>query len=158
VYEFPTIAEFSVSPHRVLAERSSRTVRRQMIADQALVTSVLRPKCCVPSVLRASELSSSAFSSVALSKRPLRTTELSKTEVRCVSASSVQSMLRQAFSRVAVQRSRPAKVSSSVASSVLTSPTFPAPKRILSSALHISKRAARAEKFQRISQRLAQLK
>ena len=148
MYEFPTIPEYCVSPHRVLAERLLRTVRRQVIADPALKFSVLRTP----------EFSSRALSSVALSKRPLSTSELRPVEVRSVSASSVQFVLRQAFSRVAVPRSRPASFASSVASSVLTSPTFSTPKRILSSALHTSKRAAQAEKVQRISQRLAQLK
>ena len=153
MYEFPTIPEYCVSPHRVLAERLLRTVRRQVIADPALTSSVLRTP----------EFSSRAFGSVALSKCPLSTSELRSSklrpvEVRSVSASSVQFVLRQAFSRVAVPRSRPALVASSVASSVLTSPTFSTPKRILSSALHTSKRAAQAEKVLRISLRLAQLK
>ena len=148
MYEFPTIPEYCVSPHRVLAERLLRTVRRQVIADPALKFSVLRTP----------EFSSRALSSSALSKRQLRTRELRPVEVRSVSASSVQFVLRQAFSRVAVPRSRPASVASSVASSVLTSPTFSTPKRILSSALHTSKRAAQAEKVLRISLRLAQLK
>ena len=148
MYEFPTIPEYSASPHRVLAERLLRTVRRQVIADPALKFSVLRTP----------EFSSRALSSVALSKRQLRTRELRPVEVRSVSASSVQFVLRQAFSRVAVPRSRPASSHSSVASSVLTSPTFSTPKRILSSALQTSKRAAQAEKVQRISLRLAQLK
>lgn len=164
MYEFPRFPECSVTPHRVLAERLLRTVRRQVSEDLAPefpALSVLRPAYCVPAVLRAPEFSSSASSSSALRKIRLRSVASDFVEVRRVSASrvpSVQCVLRQAFSRVAVPRSRPAKVSSSVAFSVLTSPTFSTPKRILSSALHISKRAAQAEKSQRIGQRLAQLR
>jgi hypothetical protein len=185
VYEFPKITEYSVPPYRVLAEPQLRTVLRKVRSqmktdarvDQApkfpvvlpILLPVLRSQYRVPIVLRTSEFSNRASSISASSCVASRFVE-----VRSVSASSVQCMLRQAFGRVAVPRSRPAGLvaarfvasssvaSSSVAFSVKTSPTFSAsqplgPKRILSSALQSSVRAARAEKCLRISRRLATL-
>jgi hypothetical protein len=180
VYEFPETAVYCVTPKRVLAERLSRQVRRQTCEGQAPETSslrVLRTEYRVPVVLRTPEFSQCAFGKCEFSPRPLRrvasprvmssvasrvafsVVEASRVPASCASP-SVQSVLRQAFSRVAVPRSRPAHAQPpefSVAYGVTASPPSTAPKCILSSALHTAVRAAKAAKVQRIGQRLAQI-
>jgi hypothetical protein len=155
VYEFPKIPECGVPQRQVLAPRLLRSVAAPRLGKKASNAEASRQVGTAYPVSVASR--SVASSCVGKRTVVLRTSELRPVEVRCVTASSVQSVLRQAFRRVPVSRPDPDCIERSVAFSVLSSPTFSAPKSILSSALQASRRAGRTEKVLRMARRLAKL-
>jgi hypothetical protein len=148
---------FRVSPHDVLAPRELRSVRGpvsassvQKFASQFVASEFVASAYRVPVSLRPLASSSVASSVVASRSVSLRPVALRQFELP-------QSVLRQAFSQVPVPRSRPRQPSRSVASCVAASPIVSLPKCSLSSALHTSMRASRAEKVSRLVRRLATL-
>jgi hypothetical protein len=162
-------SQFAFRPSRqfVLVPRELRKVR-DPVPDSTSQEYASR----VPVLLRpvaSPEVASCRVSLRSIELRPveLRVPSVRPVEVRSVLASHapvacVKSVLRQAFSRVAVQRSRSSPsfcevASRSVASCVAVSPKFSLPKCSLSSALHSSMRARRAEKVSRLVRRLAKL-